>query len=458
MATIKKRGNSYQFRVYAGYDTDGKQIEKTKTWKPPADWSERRAEKEAQHLAALFEEQVRTGGLTNGKIKFAEFADYWMQKYAERNLKPKTVTRYKGLLKRINQNLGYLPLSKIQPGNLMEFYESLTEEVSESATYRCNVNLKQYLRSREITQVACAERAGVSVATIGNICRGKNTSLCTAQAIGRALGDSTVTLFSPTQPQKRLSPYTVRHYHRLLSDILGDAVKWQYIPYNPCGRVEPPRAERTDIVFLDDSQAKQLMTLLQKEPGIYRRAVSLLLLTGLRRGELLGLEWQDIDFSAKTMYIARTSQYLPSLGIFTEAPKTKSSRRLVIISDQVLDILREQFLWQHQQAKLLPNTWVDSKRVITSEDGSPMHPDRLTRWFGRFIQRTDLPQIHLHSLRHTYASLCIANGVPITAVAAQLGHANVATTATIYAHAIKSAQIAAAEKVGGLFANIITSD
>ena len=84
-----------------------------------------------------------------------------------------------------------------------------------------------------------------------------------------------------------------------------------------------------------------------------------------------------------------------------------------------------------------------------------MHPDRLTRWFAKFIQRTDLPPVHIHSLRHTYATLCIAQGVPITAVAAQLGHANVATTATIYAHAIKSAQIAAADKIGGLFQDIV---
>lgn len=458
LASIRKRGNSYLFRVYAGYDTDGKQIEKTKTWKPPADWTERRAEKEAQRLAALFEEQVRTGGLSNGKMKFADFAAYWMQKYAEPNLKPKTVTRYNGLLRRINRSIGYLPLNKIQPGNLLEFYQSLGDETPENVAYRCVVDLKKLLKEKGLTQVTCADNAGISVTTISNICHGKNTSMKTAAAISRVLDYPISSLFAPTQPQRKLASHTVRHYHRLLSCILGDAVKWQYIPYNPCGRVAPPRAESSDIEYLDDRQAKELMALLQKEPSIYCRAISLLLLTGLRRGELLGLEWQDIDFNAKTMHIVRTSQYLPSRGIFTETPKTKSSKRLVIISDQVLDILRGQLLWQHLQAKRLPDRWMDSGRVITSEDGSPMHPDRLTRWFGKFIRRTDLPQIHVHSLRHTYATLCIANGVPITAVAAQLGHANVAITATIYAHAIRTAQIAAADKVGGLFANVIKCD
>ena len=94
MATIKKRGQSYQFRVYYGYDSDGKQIEKTKTWKPPEGWTERKAEKEAQRLAALFEEQVRSGGLVGRQCKTFEFSDYWLKKYAEPtlSLKPSPVT------------------------------------------------------------------------------------------------------------------------------------------------------------------------------------------------------------------------------------------------------------------------------------------------------------------------------------------------------------------------------
>lgn len=204
LASIRKRGNSYLFRVYAGYDTDGKQIEKTKTWKPPADWTERRAEKEAQRLAALFEEQVRTGGLSNGKMKFADFAAYWMQKYAEPNLKPKTVTRYNGLLRRINRSIGYLPLNKIQPGNLLEFYQSLGDETPENVAYRCVVDLKKLLKEKGLTQVTCADNAGISVTTISNICHGKNTSMKTAAAISRVLDYPISSLFAPTQPQRKL--------------------------------------------------------------------------------------------------------------------------------------------------------------------------------------------------------------------------------------------------------------
>ncbi len=458
MASITKRGGTYRFRVSYGYDADNKQIVKTMTWTPPTEMTEKQADKEAQHQAAIFEERIRNGFTGNGKMKFSDFSSYWMEKYAEPSLKPKTVTRYRGLLKRINQHLGYLPLNKIQPSSILDFYEVLSKEAPDNTPYRCTADLKEIIKTKSVTQAACARVAGISSATLANVCKGKNVSYKSAAAISSALNIPLPSLFAATRPQQRLAPCTIRHYHRLLSDILGDAVKWQYIPYNPCARIDPPKAQHPDIEYLDDNQAVHLMELLQREPGIYRRAISLLLLTGLRRGELLGLEWQDIDFNAKTMYISRTSQYLPGRGVFTESPKTKASRRFVVVSSQVITILQEQLLWQQRQWKSSPNAWIDSKRVITSEDGSPMHPDRLTRWFGKFIRRTGLPPIHIHSLRHTYATLCIAKGVPITAVAAQLGHSNVATTATIYAHAIQSAQIAAADKVGGLFANIISTE
>lgn len=106
MATIKKRGNSYLIRCYDGYDQTGRQIERTMTWKIPAGMTEKKAEKEARHQAELFEEKVRTGQSAEQKIKFADFCDLWMKDYAETQLRPKTVNRYRELLERIKPALG----------------------------------------------------------------------------------------------------------------------------------------------------------------------------------------------------------------------------------------------------------------------------------------------------------------------------------------------------------------
>lgn len=455
MATITKRGKSYRIRTYAGYDLEGRQIERTKTWTPPSGWSEKRAYKEAQRQAVIFEEQVRCGQVVNGKIKFADFAQLWFERYADQQLRPRTVARYRELLVKINLFIGHIPLEKVQPSQILDFYRSLKDSEPISATYLCIIDLKKFLKDRGISQACFSKMIDVSLTTLSTAWHRKPVLRRSAEKISIGLDMPLETCFRPSNPKDSLSPSTIHHYHSLVSKILADAVNWQYIPYNPCARITPPKAESPDIAYLDDKQAQHLVELLRKEPGYYRRAALLLLLTGMRRGELLGLEWQDIDWKNKTMYIVRTSQYLPPKGVFTDSTKNKASKRIIYIADQVLDVLRDQLLWQQNQANTLGDAWGGSPRVITSPEGLPMHPDRLSRWFSKFIKRTDLPPIHLHSLRHTYATLCIAKGVPITAVAAQLGHANVATTTTIYAHAIKSAQLAAADKVGGLFADIL---
>lgn len=455
MATIQKRGKSFRIRAYSGYDLDGKQIERTITWTPPDGMTDRQAEKEAQRQAVLFEEKIRNGEACNGRIRFADFAEQWLVAYAQPQLRPRTVARYEELLVRINAAIGHLSLDKIRPTHLLDFYRCLGKSEPSNASYICTVNLKSVLKERKITKTAFSALTGISLTTLSTAYQQKPISRKSADKISAGLHVSLESFFRPTTPGKSLSSSTIQHYHRLISNILNDAVGWQYIPYNPCSRISAPKADTPDIEYLDDDQAKHLAELISHEPGYYQRPILILLLTGLRRSELLGLEWQDIDWSNKTLRVVRTSQCLPQQGVFTDFTKNETSKRLVIISDQVVKVLQEQYLWQQQQRKQFGSEWIDSQRLVTAPNGAPIHPDRLTHWFSKFIKRTDLPQIHLHSLRHTYATLCIAKGVPITAVAAQLGHANVSTTTTIYAHAIKSAQIAAADKVGYIFEDII---
>lgn len=188
---------------------------------------------------------------------------------------------------------------------------------------------------------------------------------------------------------------------------------------------------------------------------MYRRAILILLLTGMRRGELLGLEEKDIDWQNHIIRIERTSQYLSGRGVYTDDTKNATSHRQIHISPEAVKILEEQLQWQRYRTEKSGNLWPGNGRIFTSENGDPLRPDRLSSWFRKFIRRSELPQINIHSLRHTYATLCIAKGVPLTAVAEQLGHANVATTATIYAHAIKSAQIAGANKISSIVKDLL---
>lgn len=454
MATVTKRGKGYQIRVYNGYDTAGKQIVKSKTWVPPAGWSEKRALREAQHQAALFEEQIRSGAGGNGRIRFSDFAEIWFSQYANVHLRPKTVHRYQELMKRITPALGHFPLEKIMPVHLLEFYQELSKSEPLNALYCCTADLRKILWDKELTQKDFSKISGISENTLNSAWKKKPILRTSAEKISKYLDLPFSSLFQPASPGNTISGTTVRSYHTLIGNILNDAVRWQYIPYNPAHRLEPPKKSSQQINYLDDIQTRRFIVLLRTAPDHWRRVILLLLLTGMRRGELLGLEWQDVDWENKTLTIQRSSLYLPERGVYTDTTKNASSRRCIHISSEAISVLQEQREWQIQE-KLADIDWGHCNRIAVDPKGNPMHPDRLTEWFKKFIRKTDLPPITIHSLRHTYATLLIAQGVPLTAVAEQLGHADAATTATIYAHAIKTTQIAAAEKIGNLISDLL---
>ena len=185
----------------------------------------------------------------------------------------------------------------------------------------------------------------------------------------------------------------------------------QILVVSPAARVRPPHCAHTKAEFLDEVQAAHLFDLLEKEPLQYKTAITILLYSGMRRGELLGLEWPDIDFDTNVVAICRQSQYLPDKGIFTKEPKSKSSSRVLKLSTGAIDILRKYRIWQNESRLSIGDQWENTKRLFTAWNGAPMHPDVLSGWFEDFIKRADLPQeTHIHSLRHTNATLMIAGG------------------------------------------------
>ena len=169
------------------------------------------------------------------------------------------------------------------------------------------------------------------------------------------------------------------------------------------------------------------------------------LLSGVRRGELCGLEWKDIDFKNNMITVCRVSQYLPEKGVFTKGTKTDSSVRTIKLPEQAFELLKTHRKWQRKQRIAIGDRWVDCDRIFAQDDGTPVHPDSITGWFHDFISRTDLPQISIHSLRHTNITLLLASGIPLKTVSYRAGHAQTSTTANIYSHAIRTADEKAAE-------------
>ncbi len=452
MAQITKRTGkggkvSYLIRVSDGYGVDGKQRKKSTTWTPPDGMTAKRAEKQVQIEAMHFEEAVSSGAIQDGSIRFQTFAEKWLNEYAKKQLKIKTWSEYEKRLGRINQAIGHIKLRDLKTGHLNTFYSNLQEEGMRGDT-KCipRADLATLLVGRKITQVSLAAETGLSIATINAATKGRNINLQSADLIAKALGASRSELFAEAEKADRLTSSTIRSYHRIISSMLTKAVKWGYIPYNPAANAELPKMDTKEAAHLEEADARRLLALLHNEPIKYRAAITFDLLSGLRRGELLGLRWSDVDFDSETISVVQTSSYVPGKGIYTDTPKNKTSSRPLKLSRSAFLLLREYQEWQNSQRELCGDRWKDKDgRIFTTDEGVPLHPDALSKWFRTFVRRNNFPDIHIHSLRHTYASLMIADGTPLVVVSRRLGHAQVSTTANIYAHVIASADEKAAQ-------------
>jgi integrase len=452
MANITKRKDSYLIRVSAGFDGTGKRLHKCLTWKPPADMSPKQADKEAAHQAALFEERCRTGQILESNTRFSDFVEIWLKDHAEKQLRPTTLAGYRDMLRRILAAFGNTKINAIQPHHLNAFYDNLAEGgVRADIKYSPRINFKELLAKKKLTQVKLADMAEVNVKTVKNCVDGKNINADSAKKISEALGKKLSDLFA-LQKDKGLSSKTVLHYHRLISSILTTAVQWQVIFANPCDRVKPPKVVKKEAKYLDEIQAVELISALDSEPFQYQVMIHVLLYMGLRRGELCGLEWQDVDYFTNCLHIRRSSLYLAEKGVFEDSTKTDDSKRSIKMPDNIITLLKQYKSWQDDWRNEVGLKWQECGRLFTTDVGKPIHPDTITGWFKDFVKRKNLPDISVHGLRHTSATLQIMSGIPIKTVSSRLGHASSVTTSMIYSHAIKSMDEAAAE----VLQNILT--
>ena len=242
-------------------------------------------------------------------------------------------------------------------------------------------------------------------------------------------------------PNKRaLNSNTVLHYHKLLSTMFKTAVLWGMISGNPCERVKPPRVGAKEPKYLDEKQSAIMLDLLEYEREDYRVMIRTLLFTGMRRGELLGLKWADFDLKKGLLQISRSVQYLPERGVYVDETKTETSKRIMKLPKMVVEDLKQHRIAQLEQRLKCGDRWIDNDFVFTNAEGRPFRPDTLSNWFREFIaQHNDvLPEITVHSLRHTHCTRLLEAGLPLKYVQERLGHKNINVTMNIYNHLTRS--------------------
>lgn len=380
MAYIEKRKNkkgevtAYRIRVYNGYDVNGKQMVQFKTWTPPEGMTAGQIKKEVQRQAILFEEECAKGQIT-ANIKFQKLAEQWFTEYAELNHRSTTLQRERLIASRVYPAIGHLRMDKITARDIQKFINSLAKP---------GANKKN---------------------------------------------------------DKPLSQKTMRHHLSFISSIFEYANRLDMLNTNPCSKVTIPKIDAEGKAYkkpekhiYTKEQAREFMQILREAPMKYKVFFTLAIYTGCRRGELLGIEWKNIDFENGTVMIDHTSNYTAEKGIYSDATKTEKSTRVVDLPPSVCELLKAYKKDQDSYKADLGDKWQEHDRLFTKWDGQPMHPNTPYTWLMRECERKNFPFHGVHTFRHLFASIEIEAGIDPTTVAAMLGHSTPVTTMSTYSH------------------------
>jgi integrase len=244
-----------------------------------------------------------------------------------------------------------------------------------------------------------------------------------------------------------LAPKTVRNVHVMLHRALRDAMRWGYLPRNVAEAADPPAARSPEQRVWSPAQ---LGAFLARVRGDRLYALWLLVATtGMRRGELAGLRWADVDLDHATV-TPLAPRVVVDHQVQTSAPKTERGRRRLALDPATLQALREHRAQQAQDRAAVGPRYQDLGFVFCWPDGRPLHPDNVTGWFERHAKAAGLPRIRLHDVRHSYATAALAAGVPAKVISERLGHASVAFTLQVYGHVIPGMDADAAATVADL--------
>lgn len=305
MATIIKRGDTYRIKVSCGYDVHGKQVTQSITWKPDAGMSKKQIEKEVNRRAVLFEEECLKGNVV-ATIKFEDFARQWFKEYAELRLKQQTIEGYHQMEKRIYNAIGHIRLDKLTVRHIQKF----------------------------IIDLCSAERED-----------------------GRDRNGG------------KLSTKTIKLYKSMISTICDYAVKMQMIQTNPCKNVTIPKVITPEKEYYSIEEAQRLLDLFREEDEENYKYVcfyTLAIYTGFRLGELIGLQWKDVNFNTEVITVNRTCLYSKAKGgLYTETPKTALSMRSLKVPHGVIEVLNKWRGLQKNQRKKVGSKWIETDRIFT---------------------------------------------------------------------------------------------
>jgi integrase len=250
--------------------------------------------------------------------------------------------------------------------------------------------------------------------------------------------------------KKGLSPMTIHHVHACLHKACKDAVRWGHISRNPLDAADPPRAKGDGSKEMQTWTKEQLKAFLDSAADDRLGALwHVIAMTGMRRGEAIGLRWSDVDLENTRLSVRRALIPINREVVVSE-PKTIKGRRVIALDPGTVKVLKGQAARQLDEHREWDEAWVETGLVFTAENGAALDPESVTRYFRQAVAKSMLPPIRLHDLRHTHATLALQAGIHPKVVSERLGHATISITLDTYSHAIPAMQEEAAALIASL--------
>lgn len=402
MASVEKRGNWW--RITISRVENGKEVKYRK--KLPGDMRLKDVDKEAK----AFETDVNQGKETSVMMgaTVAEFAQEWFTHHVKSDLASSIQDEYKSKLNNfILPALGGIRIRDLRPQHIIKFLNDTKQQLDDAK----QVKLEKMLAECE---------AGIrTVETVENY--------------------------------KRINSGArqIKYCYQVLNSMLASAVYWQVLPINPCASVKAPKYKAPEAGFYDADEAGAFLAALEGMPSEwmhYRIAATLSIFTTLRRSEVLGLRWQDVDFENHTLTVAQKLYWSKGMGFILEEPKTDKSARTVNLGEYTIALLKAYLDIQNSASTRkveVGNKYNRSGLIIVDHAGQPIKPYLITNWFSRFLRLNNLPHLSFHGLRHTAITNMIHGGFDLMTAGEIAGHSQKSTTANIYAHVIENNKKAA---------------
>lgn len=425
----------------------------SKTWRKPPDTSEIKADKEVKGIAYNFEQQVKNGDYQTEKqfMTFKDYSDIWLQRCKATN-SPTYHSNATKVLKIINSKFGHIQLRKINQQLIQNYFNELdkVEIVDNKAVLAKPINdITKRFNSRKL-----ADDNGFSKTSILYAKRGYKVEIKTAELLAKAYEFKMGEYFDIIKTTRQMAKESKLKHKRIISAVLGSAVKEGIIKVNYAQamylqKITGPEYETKLLHF---EEIKKLLQYLDNKVELKKRSAILILVhMGLRIGELLGLEWQDIDFEKNTMKIERSSAYVDG-KLITKAPKSKNSKRTLRMTNKVNLTLQEYKKYWDDMSNIPGNNYKVQNRLFAEwNTGNSLFRNTIDLWFKKILEECSLPRVNLHSLRHSNLSILIKNNTPVHIVSAFAGHHKPSVTLNIYTHIMKGDPELAAENLNKAF-------